>query len=462
MDTVSKIPYPKKENREKEMNKIKHFLLESKIMGLPWLVFIIIGVVLLGATLLGVMPTGMVGAFAAMIFLGALLGFIGDRTPIIKDYFGGGPIVIIFGVAAMVHFKWMPADLIRSINSFLTAGSLKNGTAVVGYKAGFLDFYIAALITGSILGMNKKLLIKASLRYFPVVIGSTVVALLLAATVGFIMNFGFQEGLFFIGMPIMGGGMGAGAVPLSTIMSDVFNQPSEEILSKLVPALALANAMAIVFAGLLDKLGKKVPSLTGNGKLLKGDNDFDFNEKEEKLDDNPAHYGVGLLVALTFMIFGAIIEKYVPDIHFYAWMIISVGVVKAFGILPRKIELAAQKWYQFVASNFTLALLVGIGVSYVNLGQIIDSLSITYVVLVFVTVIGAILGAGIVGHFMGLYVIEAAITGGLCMANMGGTGDVAVLGAAKRMELMPFAQISSRIGGAFILLLTSLLLVLFG
>ena len=105
--------------------------------------------------------------------------------------------------------------------------------------------------------------------------------------------------------------------------------------------------------------------------------------------------------------------------------------------------------------------MLGIGIAYTDLGQIISSFTPTYLVLVLVVIVGAVLGAGIMGRLVGFYPIEAAITAGLCMANMGGTGDVAVLTASKRMELMPFAQISSRLGGAFIILIASFLVPIF-
>ena len=52
-----------------------------------------------------------------------------------------------------------------------------------------------------------------------------------------------------------------------------------------------------------------------------------------------------------------------------------------------------------------------------------------------------------VGRWIKLYPIEAAIVNA-CHSGQGGTGDVAILTAANRMQLMPFAQIATRIGGA--------------
>ncbi len=427
--------------------------MDKKIAGLKIPYFIIACAIIIVSFVFDVLPKGMVGAFLFLMVFGELLNLIGNNTPIVKTYLGGGAIVSIFIGAAITYYKWLPADSIESINTFMT-------------KGGFLDFYIAALITGSILGMNRKLLIKAAIKYLPCILGSVIMSLLLVSVVGLLFGKSMGESIAYIGIPIMGGGMGAGAVPISKVFETALNIPSETILSKLVPAVALGNAMAIVAGGLLNRLGKKRPSLTGNGQLVRSDDDSLKAEKKENVVlSNVKDYGAGIVIATAFFTFGAIVaflfSKIGIKIHSYAWMIISVVIVKAMGVVPEEIERIADGWYNFVAKNFTAALMLGIGMAYTDLGQIISAFTPAYVVLVIAVIVGAIIGAGIVGYWVGFYPIETAITAGLCMANMGGTGDVAVLTASDRMELMPFAQISSRLGGALIILLASILVPIF-
>ncbi len=397
--------------------------------------------VVIVAVVLGKLPKGMIGAFAVMMTLGAIMDVIGSKTPLVNDYLGGAPLVCIFGTAAMVYFGVMPESTAKIVSDFMKGG-------------GFLDFYIAALICGSILGISSDLLIKAGVRYAIPLIAGVIVACGLAAGAAGLMGYGWQQGIMHIAMPIMGGGMGAGAVPMSQIFSSVTQMDTKEILSILIPALALGNVMSIVAAGLLDKLGKAKPNLTGNGHLMK---DFKV-ENEVEMTPNLEMMGTGITVSCLFFVLGSVLNKFIPVIHDYALMIIAVALCKIFNLIPDIVQKSCNMWYKFVAKNFTAALLVGIGVAYTDLGAVIDAISVQYVVLVAVVVIGAVLGAGFAGMMVGFNFVESALTAGLCMSNMGGTGDVAVLSAAKRMELMPFAQISSRLGGALILILVSLLL----
>ena len=450
-----------------------------QLFNLPWYYFAIFAVVVLAAAYLGVLPTGMAGCFAFMIVLGTILNEIGDHTPIIRSYLGGGAIVVIFGSALLDYFHLLP-HLLKTLEdgtkvyaNFVKADVVGSISSFFKPTGAFLDFYIAALITGSILGMNRKLLVTAAARYFPAIFGGLILSFALCSLVGAVTGFGWAKALLLIALPIMGGGMGAGATPLSKIFDSAGAMTAEEALSVMTPAVAIGNAISIVIAGIVVKVLTS-KSWNGQGQLMQAGSidpaeleiSPEMQAKREKIDVK--NLGIGLFVSCSFFAWGFIVAKIwgklVPSvsIHAYAWMIITVAICKIFNLLPEHIEVACYQWFQFIMKNLTTTLLVGIGLCYLSLDTVIESFSLTYLVLCLVTCLGAFFGAGIVGKWVGFYPVEAGITAGLCMSNMGGTGDVAVLSASDRMELMPFAQISSRLGGAIILIIGSLLLSTLG
>ncbi|AQQ54091.1 citrate:sodium symporter [Planococcus lenghuensis] len=414
-----------------------------RIFDMPILWFGIFAAVAIYAMYTENLPAGIIGALLIMMVLGELLGWVGDHTPVVRTFLGGGAIVAIFGSAYMVYSGLMPESTTIVISEFMRGGD-------------FLNFYIAALITGSILGMESKILVKAGVRYALPLLAAVAGAIALAALIGMILGFSIQEAILVIAMPIMGGGMGAGAVPMSQVYSEMLGNEPGYYLSILVPALALGNVFAIVLASILNMVGNKYPNLTGNGQLIRN---FHY-EKKEAPAYSLSKMGIGVLAAVSFYVIGNLLGDFIP-LHPYAIMIILVAALKVANVMPESIVEGASQWYEFVARNWTNALLIGIGVAYTDLEAVLNALSIAYVLIVLGVVLGAVIGAGVLGKFMGFYPIEAAITAGLCMANMGGTGDVAVLSAARRMELMPFAQISSRLGGALILLLASIFIPFF-
>lgn len=418
-------------------------LKKMEVMGIPLPIYLGITVLVVFVMSMGWMPSGMIGAFAVMMVLGGLFNVIGNHTPIVKTYLGGGAIVCIFASAAMVYFHLVPDAVVNNVDALMN-------------ETGFLNFYIAALITGSILGMNRTLLLRAAVRFLPVALCAMTFAILAVGTVGALVGYGFTDAIMYVAIPMMGGGMGAGVVPLSGMYAQALGQDASVLISRMVPASTLGNVAAIVGAGLLAKLGKVKPALSGEGRLMRKDAE-ELRDKEDA-PTSVRMQGVGMILALCFYLVGTIINRFVPTIHTYAWMIIVVAVCKAVGIIPEAFEQSARQWSGFVMGNWTQALLVGIGMSMIDLNAVISTFSPMYLLLVVVVVSFVALGAGIGGWLVGFFPVESAITAGLCTTNMGGTGDIAVLSAAGRMELLPFAQISTRICGALILIVASVLL----
>ncbi len=79
-----------------------------KLAGIEMKYFIPIFLVIIICTALGKLPAGMLGALPLMIVIGVIFDFIGNKTPIIKDYLGGGPIVIVFLSAFLVYYNLIP------------------------------------------------------------------------------------------------------------------------------------------------------------------------------------------------------------------------------------------------------------------------------------------------------------------------------------------------------------------
>ncbi|HJF19615.1 MAG TPA: 2-hydroxycarboxylate transporter family protein, partial [Enterococcus columbae] len=312
-------------------------------------------------------------------------------------------------------------------------------------------------ITGSILGMNRKLLVKAALRFIPVALLSMVTCFFAVGLVGMLLGNGFKDSVMYVAFPAMAGGIGAGVVPLSSIYAGSLHTSSAAIISRLIPASALCNVLAIIFAAMTSRIGENFPKQNGHGVLMKID--LDLNQPAPKLD--VMKMGIGLALSIAFFLSGSILNYFVPKVHAYAFMIIVVFLCKAFNLIPSYYQEAAVMFNQLIVKNLTAAVLAAIGIALLNLNVLAQALTWQFVVLCLVSVFVISIAAGIFGKLFGLYPVESMITAGMCNNSMGGTGNVAVLSAAQRMELIAFAQMGNRLGGALVLILSGILIQLF-
>src|SRR6202453_3275864 len=95
----------------------------------------------------------------------------------------------------------------------------------------------------------------------------------------------------------------------------------------------------------------------------------------------------------------------------------------------------------------TYPLLFAIGVALTPWDKLMAAFHWANVITIASTVVTIMATCFVVGRLMNLSPIETAIANA-CHSGEGGTGDVAILTAANRMQLMPFASIATRIGGA--------------
>jgi Na+/citrate or Na+/malate symporter len=128
-------------------------------------------------------------------------------------------------------------------------------------------------------------------------------------------------------------------------------------------------------------------------------------------------------------------------------MLFLAVVLKLAHVIPPRLQEGAYLVYRFFATAVTYPLLFAIGVALTPWDALVKAFALPNLVTIAATVLTMTTTGFVVARWIKVYPVDMAIVNA-CRCGQGGTGDVAILTAADRMQLMPFAQVATRIGGA--------------
>jgi Na+/citrate or Na+/malate symporter len=317
------------------------------------------------------------------------------------------------------------------------------------------------VIVGSILGMDRRTLIAGFLRIFVPLFAGSVAATGTGLAVG--TAFGLAPGyvFFYLVAPIMAGGVGEGAIPLSLGYAAMGMGESGVLLARILPAVMFGSLTAILLAGGLNALGKRRPNWTGDGRLSVDD----AGDTPVFISLPPVPASVETVAAATVLITTLYLAGSLCQVAFgFPTPVVMLALAvacKLWRIVSPELERGTAQVASFFRIAVTYPLLFAIGVALTPWDELVAAFHVANIVTIVATVTAMVATGFVTATRVGLYPIDAAIVTA-CHSGQGGTGDVAILTAANRMQLMPFAQIATRIAGAIVVTITLLLHRQFG
>lgn len=409
-----------------------HILDNWKVGIIPLPLFLLAGGLIALDCLGGKLPSDIVVMVATLAFFGFACGEFGKRLPVLGKL-GAAAICATFIPSALVHYGLLPEVVVESTTKFYKSTNI-------------LYLYICCIIVGSIMSMNRTTLIQGFLRiFFPMLCGE-IVGMLVGVGVGSALGLEPFQVFFFIVLPIMAGGVGEGAIPLSIGYAALMHMDQGVALGRVLPMVMLGSLTAIVISGCLNQLGKRFPHLTGEGQLMP-------NRRNETHRETPAEgkmdvttLASGALLAVLLYMLGMLGQKTIGLPAPVGMLFLAVLLKLVNGVSPRLQE-GSQMVYKFFRTAVTYPILFAVGVAITPWQELVNAFTVTNLLVIISTVTALVATGFLVGKKIGMYPIDVAIIS-CCQSGQGGTGDVAILTSGNRMNLMPFAQIATRIGGA--------------
>lgn len=428
-------------------NTSKNTFSELKFLNIPAPFFLICAVFLWAAVLLGKLPNMNLSLLALLLSIALPLQYVGKKTPILGKYFGFSALLPIFGSSLLVTAGFIQPELQENIKLF-TNNSL-------------VPINIGLLLCGSLLGkLDTAVLKKSVLRYIPVIIIGQAAAVATAFFVGPLLGYSIFDSVATVAFPCFSGGSGAPMLNIPLILTEA-GFDGNSFIGLMMAALTLSNVEALILCAVLDTIGKLKPAWTGNGNLLIKSSAISADEKREKFDGSMETLREGILLASIVFTISYVLSslmKSIINLNYVVWIVIVCIILKLSGILPKQMENAVSWASDFVVGLILPAVMVGLGIGSIDLVSTAKSLSPAFFILVTAVVLAFVIASMLAGRLVGFFPVESGISVGCCSCNIGGTGDIICCEIANRLDLYPFASISTRIGGAVALLALGLVL----
>ena len=382
-------------------------IMEIRIGIIPLPVFVLMGVLILVFVATGKISSEISMAIVVFSFFGFLCAEIGKRIPVIRNI-GAAAIFATFIPSALVYYKVLPEPIIKMTTEFTKSSN-------------FLYLFIASIIVGSILSMNRKVLIKGFIKIFiPLAVGS-IAAMIVGTLVGTVLGLGTYHTFFYVVVPIMAGGVGEGAIPLSVGYAEILHQDPGELFATILPPVMLGSLTAILFSGMLNFVGKRYPRLTGEGRLQPDEDDeMDPNQEEITGHMDVTHIAAAGVTAVTLYALGVMCQRLFGLPAPVAMLFLAV-IVKLTQAVSPQLQQGAFVVYKFFSTAVTYPLLFAIGVALTPWDKLMAAFTLPTLVTIISTV-ATLMGTGfLVGRFLKMYPIETAIINA-CHSGQGGPG----------------------------------------
>ncbi|HUA54202.1 MAG TPA: 2-hydroxycarboxylate transporter family protein, partial [Candidatus Sulfotelmatobacter sp.] len=266
-------------------------IVDFKIGIVPLPIYLALLALITGFVLAGKVPSDILMGMVLLSMGGFTCAELGKRLPGLR-HIGAAAIFATFIPSYLAFHHFLPASVLASVTQFTK-------------ESNFLYLFISSIIVGSILGMDRHVLIQGFLKIFVPLGAGSLVGAAVGTIVGGLLGLGLHHTFYFIVVPIMAGGVGEGAIPLSIGYATILNHPQGEIFAQVLPPVMLGSLTAILYAGTLNFVGKRFPRFTGEGRLQPGSHD-ELGDLREETAGPPDVMTVAAasVTAVTFYLFG--------------------------------------------------------------------------------------------------------------------------------------------------------------